>query len=268
VAREWSLRDPRLRPTPIPTTNPLAARAAPGRRHVTAPKPVLTAGQVDVLRLYADGHTYRSAAAALHISESTAKRQTGDAAAVLGTKHITHTIAVALRHGLLEEEPPVPSLTVPDSIKTLRETLCRAQTAIGSTCVIPRHEIRERAEHDIAVLQRLIDDCDQQRPLGQDGVHGDRHTATCGCEDKPEVSKPNPVEAILLEAAELVVTTQTAKETMLQRKLRIGFAKAGRLMNELEQHGVVSAWQSKACREVLVQPAELETVLKRLRGEA
>jgi DNA segregation ATPase FtsK/SpoIIIE-like protein len=148
----------------------------------------------------------------------------------------------------------------PDSVKSLRETFCVAQTYVGMSGMA-------NAEHHVQVLQRLVDDCDRQRPLGPDGVHGDRHTATCGCETKP-VAEPAAIEPLLLEAAELVVKTQTAKETMLQRRLRVGFAKAGRLMEELEQHGIVSAWQSGACREVLVQTEELDVVLKRLRGEA
>jgi hypothetical protein len=58
----------------------------------------------------------------------------------------------------------------------LRETLCVAQTEIGNS---PWNEDRKR-EH-IDRLQRLIDACDVHRPLGPDGKHGDRHTATCGC---------------------------------------------------------------------------------------
>lgn len=156
----------------------------------------------------------------------------------------------------------------PDSVKMLRETLCRAQTAIGSTCVSPRREIRERAERDIAVLQRLADDCDRQRPLGPDGKHGDRHTATCGCEDKPAALKTEPVDALLLEAAELVVKDRIGRETTLQRKLRVGFAKAGWLMEELERRGVVGPWQAGVGRDVLVGPDELDGVLKQIRGEA
>ena len=65
----------------------------------------------------------------------------------------------------------------------LRETLCVAQTAIN-TVGDPR-----RGEH-VARLQRLIDECDRHRPLGPDGKHNDRHTPTCGCEDR---EGPRPV---------------------------------------------------------------------------
>jgi hypothetical protein len=68
-------------------------------------------------------------------------------------------------------------LSVPDSSKMLRETLCSAQAAIGAR---PFDEHRKRA--DLDRLQRLINECDRHRPLGVDGKHGDRHTPTCGCD--------------------------------------------------------------------------------------
>ena len=83
-------------------------------------EPVLTDGQVAVLRLVADGASYAQAATALGRSESTVKRRAADAATRLGTNHITHTVAVALRLGLLEEEPAVPD------VQTEREQLAHA----------------------------------------------------------------------------------------------------------------------------------------------
>lgn len=68
--------------------------------------------------------------------------------------------------------------------KMLRETLCVAQTQISNSVMDTNSK-----QHHLDRLDMLIKECDDYRPLGFDGTHGDLHTMNCGCEDKPVIQE-------------------------------------------------------------------------------
>jgi S-DNA-T family DNA segregation ATPase FtsK/SpoIIIE len=86
-------------------------------------------------------------------------------------------------------------------------------------------------------------------------------------DDREEELSPDH-DDLLDQAARIVIQSQTASVSMLQRRLRVGYTRAGRLIDMLERRGVISGYEGSKPRQVLVSEAELPRVLDRLEGNA
>jgi DNA segregation ATPase FtsK/SpoIIIE, S-DNA-T family len=122
----------------------------------------------------------------------------------------------------------------------------------------PKPERIQGAFVSEAEVHAVVDFVRQQRPARstEQEVLEAAQTAA-GSADDYEGEDPD----VIRQAIELIVRSQLGSTSMLQRKLRIGFARAGRVMDILENRGIVGPSEGSKAREVLVSPEELDSLV-------
>ena len=111
-------------------------------------------------------------------------------------------------------------------------------------------------EEEVALV---VEQCRSQR--GQDLDESLLEAPEAAYEESDDDGEFDPDEDPLLDKAiEIVVQTQTASVSLLQRRLRVGYTRAGRLVDMLERRGIISGYEGSKPRRVLVSEADLHTV--------
>jgi DNA segregation ATPase FtsK/SpoIIIE, S-DNA-T family len=114
------------------------------------------------------------------------------------------------------------------------------------------------SEEEIALV---VDQCRDQREQELDESLLQAPEAPVSEADAGDDGDFDPDQDPLLDKAiEIVVTTQTASVSLIQRRLRVGYTRAGRLIDMLERRGIISGYEGSKPRRVLVTEAELERV--------
>ncbi len=113
------------------------------------------------------------------------------------------------------------------------------------------------SEEEIALV---VEQCRGQREQELDESLLEAPAVEVVADDEDEDFDPDE-DPLLARAVEIVVQTQTASVSLLQRRLRVGYTRAGRLIDMLERRGVISGYEGSKPRRVLVGEGDLERVL-------
>jgi S-DNA-T family DNA segregation ATPase FtsK/SpoIIIE len=119
------------------------------------------------------------------------------------------------------------------------------------------------SEEEIALI---VDQCRRQREQELDESLLEAPAAV-GAEDDEDLEFDPDEDPLLDKAIEIVVQTQTASVSLIQRRLRVGYTRAGRLIDMLERRGIISGYEGSKPRRVLVAEHELDNVLAGASGD-
>ncbi len=145
----------------------------------------------------------------------------------------------------------------------LPATSSRTQRIQGS--YVTEAEVAAVVEHWRKEMRRIGDSPSPEQSAGEEPSAEDPSDVVFGGDDVASRDSDDDGDDLLEEATVIVVTSRLGSTSMLQRKLRVGFARAGRIMDLLERRGVVGPSQGSKARDVLITPEQLEEARLRVR---